>query len=184
VVINKIKYPSQHLGKTQLKHKVHSYTKTFCSKAVDSGSSTASCLYTPNPWVNSCRNPCVGRMLGWVILGMISGGCTRSLLWVMTQFFMNSVDASFHLGNSSDENFVELVNVWFFFNNNINNQKLLIKFAWFLVWLYLNNFRDIFKYNYLIFKTIYFTSFLITIFYSYNYFTPFFTYQHEYEKAN
>jgi hypothetical protein len=33
----------------------------------------------------------------------------------MTQFSMNpnSVDASFDLGNSSDENFVELVNVWF-----------------------------------------------------------------------
>jgi hypothetical protein len=48
----------------------------------------------------------------------------------------------------------------------------------------LNNSRDIFKYNYLILKIIHLTSFLITIFYSYNYFDLFFTHQHEYEKAN
>ncbi len=115
VVINKIKYPCQHLGKTQLKHKGHSCTKTFCTKVVGSGSSTTSYFYTPNSWVNSSRNPRVGWMHG-LVLGMISRGCTRSLLWVMSQFFMNpnSVDASFHLANSSDENFMELVSVWFF----------------------------------------------------------------------
>ncbi len=117
VVINKIKYKSQHLGKTQLEHKVHSCTKTFCSKAIGSGSSTASCLYAPNSWVNSRCNPWAGWMLGWVVLGMTSRGCTRSLLWVMTQSSMNpnSIGASFHLGNSSDENFVELINACFFF---------------------------------------------------------------------
>ncbi len=68
-----------------------------------------------------------------------------------------------------------------------------------------DDFRDIFKYNYLVFKhnqlifkpnyltfcliTIfypqnYFTPFLINISYFYNYFIPFLTHQHRYEKAN
>ncbi len=66
VVINKIKYPSQHLEKTQLEHKVHSCIKTFCSKAVGSGSSTTSCLYAPNSWVTHvATHELVGCLVGW-----------------------------------------------------------------------------------------------------------------------
>jgi hypothetical protein len=61
---------------------------------------------------------------------------------------------------SSDKNFEELVYWWFL----IIFHKLLIDF----VWSSLDNFRDIFKYNYLLSKPNYLTSFLIGISYPYN----------------
>jgi hypothetical protein len=66
---------------------------------------------------------------------------------------------------SSDNFFEELVYGWFF----IIFHKLLIDF----VWSSLDNFRDIFKYNYLTSKPNYLTSFLIRISYPYNYLTSF-----------
>jgi hypothetical protein len=84
------------------------------------------------------------------------------------------------VNNFTNENFKELVYGWFF----IIFSKFLIDFAYIFVWSSLDNFKDIFKYNYLVFKPNYLTSFLITIFYFYNYFISFSVHQHEYEKKN
>ncbi len=84
------------------------------------------------------------------------------------EFFWSKLILNFFFENilfltiiqSSDKNFEELVYWWFL----IIFHKLLIDF----VWSSLDNFRDIFKYNYLLSKPNYLTSFLIGISYPYN----------------
>jgi hypothetical protein len=71
--------------------------------------------------------------------------------------------------NFSAENFVELVYGWF----SIFFCKILIDFSKSFIWSYLDNSRDISKFNYLISKPNYLTSFLITTSYLYNYLTLF-----------
>jgi hypothetical protein len=71
--------------------------------------------------------------------------------------------------NFSAENFVELVYGWF----SICFCTILIDFSKSFIWPHLNNSRDISKFNYLISKPNYLTSFLITTSYLYNYLTLF-----------
>jgi hypothetical protein len=70
--------------------------------------------------------------------------------------------------NYNDKAFEKLVYEWFF----IIFHKHLIDFAQSFIWSSLDNFKNISKYNYLISKPDYVTSFLITTSYPYNYLTP------------
>jgi hypothetical protein len=81
--------------------------------------------------------------------------------------------------NFSAENFVELIYGWF----SIFSCKILIDFSKSFIWSYLENSRDMSKFNYLISKPISLTSFLITTSYRYKYLTLFLltiSYPHNY----